>query len=253
MNKNLLDQNEYNKNTTMTRNKIILATIKHKLSSLIKLFINRSLMIKLNFFIKLKYHSELKKINKLKAELIYNKLLSSVKVIVKFYKKKESTSLFKTFIKWKNTSMFLSRLDKYKNESEQILQKRLQKEITFLEGRLKEKEKEINEFKKNLNKHLELEGELSNKIRNFEEKEFNYLTSIKRIEEENKIIQNELTFLERNNLDFNENKKNLEIKIKEYEAKIVNLQEENKEKDYSITLFLREMGELLQAHEKNSK
>lgn len=31
------------------------------------------------------------------------------------------------------------------------------------------------------------------------------------------------------------------------------LQEENKEKDYSIGLFLREMNELLQAHEKNSK
>ena len=27
---------------------------------------------------------------------------------------------------------------------------------------------------------------------------------------------------------------------------------ENSEKDYSITLFLREMSELLQAHEKNS-
>ena len=43
------------------------------------------------------------------------------------------------------------------------------------------------------------------------------------------------------------------IQIKEYENKILSLHEENKEKDYSISLFLREMNELLQAHEKNSK
>jgi hypothetical protein len=40
--------------------------------------------------------------------------------------------------------------------------------------------------------------------------------------------------------------------VREYESLIASLKEENKEKDYSISLFLREMGELLQAHEKNS-
>ncbi len=53
-------------------------------------------------------------------------------------------------------------------------------------------------------------------------------------------------------LETSESITNYENKVKEYEHQLHILKEENKEKDYSINIFLREMNELLQAHEQNS-
>ncbi len=41
--------------------------------------------------------------------------------------------------------------------------------------------------------------------------------------------------------------------MKEYECQLQQLRDENKEKDQSFQAFMREMNELLQVHEKNSK
>lgn len=233
--------------------KLIQDSIKSNLQLIFKIIINRMLIFKLSFFNKMKKNKQSQKICKIKAEYIFTKLKNSVNVILKYYNKKEKIYQLKNFIKWRDTSIFIVKLNKFKIEFEQILQKRLEKEISMLQLRLKENEKDLSEYKNTVIKQLEMESELERKLTIYEEKENNFINQIKKFEEENKIIQKEIKTLETNNFETLENKKVFENKIKEYEEKVLQLQEENKEKDYSILLFLREMGELLQAHEKNSK
>lgn len=235
------------------KQKIVLETIKFHLDNICKVIQSRSSLIKLKVLFQIKYYSELRKINKIKAELIYKKLLSNVRIVIKFFKRKETIHMLKHFIKWRDLSAVLTRVNKYKVEIEQILEKKLEKEVNVIENRIKEKAKEINELRKGLSMQSDMESELTKKMKAYEEKENKFLNTIKKIEEEKKEIMNEIMAVEKVGSEGEDNFKNLQGRIKEYETQISHLQEENKEKDMSISIFLREMGELLQVHEKNSK
>jgi len=194
--------------------KLILEKIKQNLLIIIKVIKCKQMFIKLKTFLNLKNFSEIRHVNKLKAELIYNKLISSLRIIYKFYKRKENLNLLRSFIKWKDMSIFIYKINKYKSEYESMLQKKFEKEILVLENRLKEKEKEINEIKNLLNKQIEAEADVYKKIKNYEERELNFLITIKKTEEENKILQSEIMNFQNNHIGNSENQKILEQKVK---------------------------------------
>jgi hypothetical protein len=175
-------------------------------------------MLKLKALMKFKNYSAIKKLNRLKAEMIFNKLISSVRIIFKFYQKRENIDKLKIFIKWKNLSIYFNKINIYRNEYELVLQKKFEKEISILESRIKEKEKDLNDFKNSINKQMEIEGELIKKIKNYEEREIKFLRSIKKIEEDNKILQNELRSM--NSSGNGDGLKNLEIKVNFYPNEI---------------------------------
>jgi hypothetical protein len=195
-------------------------TIKHNLLSIIKIIKSRHMFIKLKAFLDLKNFSEIKKINKFKAEMIYDKLISSLRILYKFYNKREHLTLLKSFLKWRDTSVFIFKLNKYRSEYELIIQKKFEKDISILENRLREKEREISDLKGLLNKQIETDAEIFKKIKSYEEREIDFLNKIKKIEEENRILQNEIMSFENSSLGSEEAQKSLENKVK---IKLVNL------------------------------
>lgn len=161
---------------------MVIDHIKTNLSTMCRAIKKRGSLIRAKVYLEIKHFSELRRINKYKAEQILMKLTNCLKTVLRFRKKKETMLLLKTFIKWKDTAVLKSKLHKLRSELEQSLEKKLEKEIAGLDNRIKEKDRENNELRRSITKHGELENELSKKMRAYEEKESNFLQAIKKIE-----------------------------------------------------------------------
>ena len=168
---------------------------------------------KIKILIDLKNFSDLQYCNRLKAEIIYNKLISALKTFFKFYSKKENFLRIKVFLKWKQLSSLISNINKYKKEIEKSLEEKIHNEVNIYELRIHEKEKELREIRTNMSKYLELENELIKKVKIFEEKENNFMVVIKKIQDEKLILEEELNEIKRTSSDKNENHKSLEEKV----------------------------------------
>jgi hypothetical protein len=253
------DQNYQNDEIQLTQN-IILENLKYHLNNIARIFKNCSSLNKMKALLEIKSFSDMRKTNKIKADYIFLQLITSVKTILKFYKQKELIKYFKFFTKWKNIANLVKSLENYKQEIEILYEKKMENECIQLENCIHEKEKTNNELKILLNKQEELETELLKKIKTLEEKKVTYTNQISKLEEDKKVVFEEMNLISRNASSENQNLLKEKVinynyffnKIREYEQQIVSIKEENKEKDASINIFLREMNELLQAHEKNS-
>jgi hypothetical protein len=188
--------------------------INQHLLSLLKIIKSRHMLIKYKAFFDLKNFSEIKKTNKFKAQMIYDKLISSLRILYKFYNKREHMELLKSFLTWRDTSIYFFKLNKFRSEYELLIQKKFEKEIAILENRLRDKENEIFELKKLLSKQIETDTEILKKIKSFEEREIEFLNNIKKIEDENRILQNEIMSFENKCLGSGETQKSLECKVK---------------------------------------
>lgn len=188
--------------------------INQHLLSLIKIIKSRHMLIKYKAFLDLKNFSEIKKTNMFKAHIIYDKLISSLRILYKFYNKREHMELLKSFLTWRDTSIYFFKLNKFRSEYELLIQNKFEKEIAILENRLRDKENEIFELKKLLSKQIETDTEIIKKIKSFEEREIEFLNNIKKIEDENRILQNEIMSFENKCLGSGETQKNLEFKVK---------------------------------------
>jgi hypothetical protein len=192
---------------------LIIEEIKFHLNNLCHVLNSRINYEKIKILFDIKNFSDTQKGNRLKAEIIYNKLISAIKTFFKFYSKKENSLKIKIFLKWKQLSCFLSQLNKYKKELEKSLEGKIHNEVKIYEFRVQEKEKELKELKANMSKYVELENELIKKIKSFEEKENNFMAVIKKIEDEKIILEEELKEIKKTSSDRNEIQKSLETKV----------------------------------------
>lgn len=183
------------------KHRLIIEEIKFHLNNLCHVVNSRMNYEKIKILFDIKNFSDSKYCNSLKAEIIYNKLISALKTFLKFYSRKEKYLRIKVFLKWEQLSSTISNFDKYK------------KEVSIYEIRIHEKDKELREVKTNISKYLELENELIKKVKNFEEKENNFMAVIKKVEDEKLTLVEELKEIKRTSSDKNENHKSLEEKV----------------------------------------
>jgi hypothetical protein len=173
--------------------KYVLALIKNNLSQIIQVFQSNSLEIKLNFFNKLKIFSDFRKLNKIRANIIFQKLLMSLNIFKKFFNKKQFFIKLKYFFLWRGNCILHTKLMNIKSGLENNLKKNYENNVKEIEENLKTKEQELINLKNKLGKQLETEEKLLKIISNFSANEKVLLTELQKVEEERKIIQEEIT------------------------------------------------------------
>jgi hypothetical protein len=102
--------------------------------------------------------------------------------IIKIYKLTKRKVLYKAFHKYRNIVIIRNKLHKLKHEVELNLEKRKEKELSNIDSRIKEKEKELSENKKQLEINVEHTNELQRKIKQYEENQINFGQLCKKLE-----------------------------------------------------------------------
>ncbi len=120
--------------------------------------------------------------NFFKSKLIFNNLNKHMSKIIKIYKLTKRKVLYKAFHKYRNIVIIRNKLHKLKHEVELNLEKRKEKELSNIDSRIKEKEKELSENKKQLEINVEHTNELQRKIKQYEENQINFGQLCKKLE-----------------------------------------------------------------------
>ena len=214
----------------------------------------------------------------LKAEIIYEKFKKSINSVYEIYSKFKNIKMTKYFLKWRSVVIFRKKFQLLKEEIENNLGKKFEKEIVDCENKIKENEYENIQTKNTILKNTEIEANILKTINELEEKENNFIKSIQKLEEEKIVMQEEIDSIiidknknpsilnslqnQTNSLNDNQakinniNKKDyvlkLEKKIKFLEKNLFILKDENIDKDKKISIYINEMTEILQYHDKNS-
>lgn len=139
-----------------------------------------SSLFKSYFRIKRLYEQSL--FNKLKSKLIFNKLIKNLKAIMYINSKAKKRLLQKAFYKYKNIILTRNKLSKVKYEVDIAFDKKKEKEMSNIDRRLNEKDKELSESKKQLEINLEHTNELTRKIKHLEEGLANFSQNYKKVE-----------------------------------------------------------------------
>jgi hypothetical protein len=184
--------NEINSKKLLIR-KYVIALIKNSIRQIIQVYKSNSLEIKLNFFNKLKIFSDFRNLNKIKANIIFQKLLMSLNIFKKFYNKKQFFIKLKYFFLWRGNCILHTKLMNIKSGLETNLKKNYENHVKEIEENLKTKEQELINLKSKLGKQLETEEKFLKIISNFSANEKVLLTELQKVEEERKVIQVEIT------------------------------------------------------------
>ena len=118
-----------------------------------------------NSFTRIKRIYEQSQINKLKSKLIFNNLEKKLKALILINKRAKKRVLKKAFYKYRNIIYTRNKLSKLKYEFDHTFDKKKEKELSNLDLRLNEKDKELSESKKQLEINFEHTNELAKKIR----------------------------------------------------------------------------------------
>lgn len=122
------------------------------------------------------------KLNFFKSKLIFNNLNKHLNLILHVYKSSRRKILYKAFHKYRNIIVIRNKLHKLKHEVEQNLDKRKEKELNIIDSKIKEKEKELSENKKQLEINAEHTNELQKRIKQHEENLLNFAQLYKKLE-----------------------------------------------------------------------
>lgn len=266
---------------------------------------------KCNAYAKLKNFLYTRKINYVKAEVIFFNFQNLINNLVKIKENFSKKKLIKHLNHWRLASQINAKLRLLKDEIKQSIAEKNRKKIEDSEKTKAQKENENLKIKNEIAKNQEIEANLNAKVKEFEEKELLLMQNIQILENEKKLIEEEIMifstekdFLQRKekvynsfkvsnkDKDFsispdktsgyagdyaNNNSSNkgrngtnsngkanknfkgkkeillgLEKKISEYEKKINKLTEANFSKDTEISLYVKEMNEIISKHEKTS-
>ena len=101
---------------------------------------------------------------KYKINLVSNQVKFTLKKLLSVYRQFFIRIKFKYVCKWLENSKLKGKLLKYRAELEHTLEKKIEKETRILDQKVKDKEKEILEMKKQISKNLDLSTELTKKI-----------------------------------------------------------------------------------------
>ena len=219
------------------------------LNKMIKIINNKFLLKKLFAFLLIKRISDIKHFQIIEAELLFIKLSNTLKLLMRIYRRRKKVVLKKYFLKWSHLNILNKQTQIIKKKIEEKIQKENEEKIANLNKQLNEIDKELKKSNKSYSTIENTSNELKNKIKQFSEKENNLLSKIKQLEKKNNKFK-ELISTRSPSISSTSENKNLESKKRLLENQINYLQEQKKEKESTLQLFISEMEKNLQKYEK---
>ena len=156
--------------------------MKTYISNLEKISKKSIIVRKIIYFNCLRNFQNRKTMQKYKINLFSNQVKFTLKKLLSLYRQFFIRIKFKYVCKWLENSKLKGKLLKYRAELEHTLEKKIEKETRILDQKVKDKEKEILEMKKQISKNLDLSTELTKKIKEAEEKETKNNALLKKLE-----------------------------------------------------------------------
>ena len=234
------------------QNKYLIEKIYYNLNKMIKVINNKFLLKKLFVFLLLKRISDIKHYQIIDAELILIKLTNSLKLLIRIYRRQKRNYLKKYFYKWNNNNILNKQTQEIKQKIEEKIQKENEEKVDNLTKKLNEIEKESKNLNKTYSSLENTNNELKNKIKQFNDKENNLISQLKQLESKNTKFK-ELISTRSPSISSTSEHKTLESKKKLLENQINHLQDQKKEKENTLQLFISEMEKNLQKYEQYRK
>ena len=234
------------------QNEYLIEKIYYNLNKMIKVINNKFLLKKLFVFLLLKRISDIKHYQIIDAELILIKLTNSLKLLIRIYRRQKRNYLKKYFYKWNNNNILNKQTQEIKQKIEEKIQKENEEKVDNLTKKLNEIEKESKNLNKTYSSLENTNNELKNKIKQFNDKENNLISQLKQLESKNTKFK-ELISTRSPSISSTSEHKTLESKIKLLENQINHLQDQKKEKENTLQLFISEMEKNLQKYEQYRK
>ena len=234
------------------QNEYLIEKINYNLSKMIKVINNKILLKKLFVFLLLKRISDIKHYQIIDAQLILIKLTNSLKLLIRIYRRQKRNYLKKYFYKWNNNNILNKQTEEIKKKIEEKIQRENEEKVDNLTKKLNEIEKESKNLNKTYSSLENTNNELKNKIKQFNDKENNLISKLKQLESKNTKFK-ELISTRSPSISSTSEHKTLESKIKLLENQINHLQDQKKEKENTLQLFISEMEKNLQKYEQYRK
>ena len=234
------------------QNEYLIEKINYNLSKMIKVINNKILLKKLFVFLLLKRISDIKHYQIIDAQLILIKLTNSLKLLIRIYRRQKRNYLKKYFYKWNNNNILNKQTEEIKKKIEEKIQRENEEKVDNLTKKLNEIEKESKNLNKTYSSLENTNNELKNKIKQFNDKENNLISKLKQLESKNTKFK-ELISTRSPSISSTSEHKTLESKKKLLENQINHLQDQKKEKENTLQLFISEMEKNLQKYEQYRK
>ena len=234
------------------QNEYLIEKINYNLSKMIKVINNKILLKKLFVFLLLKRISDIKHYQIIDAQLILIKLTNSLKLLIRIYRRQKRNYLKKYFYKWNNNNILNKQTEEIKKKIEEKIQRENEEKVDNLTKKLNEIEKESKNLNKTYSSLENTNNELKNKIKQFNDKENNLISKLKQLESKNTKFK-ELISTRSPSISSTSEHKTLESKKKLLENQINHLQDQKKEKENTLQLFISEMEKNLQKYEEYRK
>ena len=242
-------ETEENERVFFYQKEYLIEHLNFYLNKMIKIINNKFLLKKLFAFLLIKRISDIKHFQIIEAELLFIKLSNTLKLLMRIYRRRKKVVLKKYFLKWSHLNILNKQTQIIKKKIEEKIQKENEEKIANLNKQLNEIDKELKKSNKSYSTIENTSGDLKNKIKQFSEKENNLLSKIKQLEKKNNKFK-ELISTRSPSISSTSENKNLESKKRLLENQINYLQEQKKEKESTLQLFISEMEKNLQKYEK---
>ena len=242
-------ETEENERVFFYQKEYLIEHLNFYLNKMIKIINNKFLLKKLFAFLLIKRISDIKHFQIIEAELLFIKLSNTLKLLMRIYRRRKKVVLKKYFLKWSHLNILNKQTQIIKKKIEEKIQKENEEKIANLNKQLNEIDKELKKSNKSYSTIENTSNELKNKIKQFSEKENNLLSKIKQLENKNNKFK-ELISTRSPSISSTSENKNLESKKRLLENQINYLQEQKKEKESTLQLFISEMEKNLQKYEK---
>ncbi len=242
-------ETEENERVFFYQKEYLIEHLNFYLNKMIKIINNKFLLKKLFAFLLIKRISDIKHFQIIEAELLFIKLSNTLKLLMRTHRRRKKVVLKKYFLKWSHLNILNKQTQIIKKKIEEKIQKENEEKIANLNKQLNEIDKELKKSNKSYSTIENTSNDLKNKIKQFSEKENNLLSKIKQLENKNNKFK-ELISTRSPSISSTSENKNLESKKRLLENQINYLQEQKKEKESTLQLFISEMEKNLQKYEK---
>ncbi len=242
-------ETEENERVFFYQKEYLIEHLNFYLNKMIKIINNKFLLKKLFAFLLIKRISDIKHFQIIEAELLFIKLSNTLKLLMRIYRRRKKVVLKKYLLKWSHLNILNKQTQIIKKKIEEKIQKENEEKIANLNKQLNEIDKELKKSNKSYSTIENTSNDLKNKIKQFSEKENNLLSKIKQLENKNNKFK-ELISTRSPSISSTSENKNLESKKRLLENQINYLQEQKKEKESTLQLFISEMEKNLQKYEK---
>ncbi len=245
-------ETEENDKIYFYQNEYLIENINYHLNKMIKTINNKFLLQKLFVFLLIQKISDIKHYQIIEAELLFIKISNTLKLLIRVYRRNKRFKIKKYFYKWYNNYLINKQTHEIKKKIEEKVQKENEEKINNLNKQLNEIEKDSKNLNKTYSSIENTNNDLKNKIKQFNEKENNLCSKLKQLESKNNKFK-ELISTRSPSISSTSENKTLESKKRLLENQINYLQDQKKEKENTLQLFISEMEKNLQKYEKYRK